>query len=70
MDNESDLIIPPTLEEVESYCKKRGYHVNPQFFFEYYEAGDWHDKHGNPVTNWKQRLVVWEEYTLKREEEE
>ena len=52
--------IPPTLEEVRAYCQERGSSVDPVRFFDYYTAGEWKDAKGNPVKNWKQKLITWE----------
>lgn len=52
--------VPPTLEEVQSYCQTRNSDVDPKKFFEYYDAGGWKDAKGNPVKNWKQKLITWE----------
>ncbi len=53
---------PPTLEEIEKYCRERNSTVDPQKFFEYFEAGNWKDSKGQPVRNWKQKLLTWEKY--------
>lgn len=50
---------PPTLEEISAYTLAKGYCVDPKRFYEYFEAGDWHDSQGKPVKNWKQKLVTW-----------
>lgn len=55
----------PTLEEVKDYCKERNSSVNPETFYQYYEAGDWKDSQGNPVRNWKQKLITWEKKSFK-----
>lgn len=52
--------IPPTLEEVQAYCRERNSSVIPEKFFEYYDAGNWKDAKGNQVRNWKQKLITWE----------
>ena len=52
--------VPPSLEEVESYCQSRNSDVDPKKFFEYYQAGNWKDAKGNSVKNWKQKLITWE----------
>jgi predicted phage replisome organizer len=52
--------VPPTLEEVESYCKERNNSVDAKAFYDYYSAGEWKDSKGNPVKNWKQKLITWE----------
>jgi hypothetical protein len=53
---------PPTLEDVQAYCKERSSPVDPQKFYEYFTAGGWKDAKGNPVRNWKQKLLTWEQY--------
>lgn len=50
---------PPTLNEVQDYVRERSLPVDPVRFFEYYEAGGWHDSKGTPVKNWKQKCLSW-----------
>ena len=70
-DKEEDKIVkrtrftPPTLEEVEDYVYQRNSSVDPRKFWEYFEAGGWKDAKGNPVRNWKQKLLTWEKYDDK-----
>ena len=52
--------VPPTLDDVTAYCVERNSPVDPIKFFEYYDAGNWKDSKGNPVKNWKQKLITWE----------
>ena len=52
--------VPPTLEEVRAYVKDRNSSVDPQKFFDYFSAGNWIDSKGQPVRNWKQKLITWE----------
>lgn len=53
---------PPTLEEIKQYCIERNNGVDPQRFYDYYNAGDWKDSKGKPLKNWKQKMIaVWEE---------
>ncbi len=54
--------IPPTLEEVEKYCQERKNNVDPKKFYDYFNASDWIDGKGNPVRNWKQKIITWESY--------
>ena len=54
--------IPPSLEEVQRYCTSRRSRVDPEGFHEYFETGNWCDSKGNPVRNWKQKLLTWERY--------
>ena len=51
---------PPTLEEVKAYCRERGNDVDPEKFYSYFSEGNWIDGRGNPVKNWKQKLITWE----------
>ena len=52
--------IPPTLAEVEAYCKDKDLrYVNPAEFFEYFSKADWIDSKNNPVLNWKNKAVTW-----------
>lgn len=57
--------VPPTLEEVEDYVLERGSAVDPRKFWEYFNEGGWKDAKGNPVRNWKQKLLTWEKYDDK-----
>lgn len=52
--------IPPTLEEVQAYAKERGREDLAKKFFDYFEAGEWHDSEGKPVKAWKQKFITWE----------
>ena len=52
--------VPPTLEEVECYANERDSSVDPQKFFDYFQAGGWVDSKGNKVKNWKQKFITWE----------
>lgn len=53
---------PPTLAEVEAYCKERGNSVDAKRFFDYFEANDWKDAKGDTVKSWKQKVITWESY--------
>jgi hypothetical protein len=58
----------PTKEEVIQYFKDKGIDnlELATLCFEYYEDGDWCDRNGEPVKNWKQKiLIVW----IKKERE-
>lgn len=55
--------IPPTLEEVTSYCQERGNNVNPQKFVDYYQSNGW--KVGkNSMKDWKASVRTWEGNTF------
>lgn len=52
--------IPPTLEEVQEYCRQRKNNVDAKKFFDYFDASGWVDSKGKPVLNWKQKVITWE----------
>lgn len=54
------VFVPPTLEEVEAYCKARNNNVDPKYFYDYFTTGNWVDSEGKPVRNWKQKIITWE----------
>ena len=51
---------PPTFDDVAAYCKERGNDVDPKKFYDYFTAAEWVDSRGNPVKNWKQKMITWE----------
>lgn len=50
---------PKTFKEVKDYIEGKKYNVNPQAFWDYFEATEWYDKYGEPVLSWKGRVVTW-----------
>ena len=62
MQKKSSLFSPPTLEDISDYCLERQNNVNPKAFFDYFSAGGWIDAKGQPVKNWKQKIITWEKY--------
>ena len=60
---------PPTLEEVEEYCRERNNHLDAKRFFDYFNEGDWKDSNGKKVKNWKQKIITWENYIPSKESE-
>lgn len=51
--------VPPTIEEVEAYCKHRGNVVAPHKWFAHYEANGWMIGK-NKMKNWKAAIHTWE----------
>ncbi len=49
---------PPSAEEVRAYAECKGF---PDFdadkFIAFYSEADWHDSRGNPVRNWRQKML-------------
>lgn len=50
---------PPTIEEVQSYCRERQNNVDPQRFIDYYEARGWLIGK-NKMKDWKAAVRTWE----------
>ena len=59
---------PPTLEEIEAYCKSRNNNVDAKRFFDFFDASNWVDSKGNKVRNWKQKVITWESYNKEVKE--
>lgn len=67
--SKKNIFVPPTLEEVMEYCSERKNNVDPKKFYEYYSVANWKDAKGNPVKNWKQKMIAnWEKDKPKEEE--
>jgi predicted phage replisome organizer len=48
----------PTVEEIDSYIRDKGYPVDAQEFYNYYEDNEWHC--GKiPMKNWKNAVYAW-----------
>lgn len=51
--------LPPSLEEVQAYCRERGNEVDSQRFIDFYASNGW--KVGkNPMKDWKAAVRTWE----------
>ncbi len=51
--------IPPTVDEVRTYCRERGNAVDPVRFVDYYSANGW--KVGrNRMSDWRAAVRTWE----------
>lgn len=51
--------IKPTLDEIRAYCAERNNTVDPEHFYDYYEANGW--KVGkNAMKDWKASVRTWE----------
>jgi hypothetical protein len=51
---------PPTVEEVDDYCKERNNGINGEKFVDYYAAQGWVLKNGNKMKDWKATVRNWE----------
>lgn len=62
--------VPPTLEEVQAYCKERHNNVDAQKFYDYYTAAYWYDAKGDKVKSWKQKVITWENHSKSSSDQE
>lgn len=59
-DRKKTRFIPPSVDEVEAYCKERGNSVDAQHFVDYYTANGWVQGKDKPIKNWKACVNTWE----------
>ena len=52
------LFLPPTVDEVRSFCKQQGYGLDPGRFVDYYTANGW-QMGSAPMKDWKAALKCW-----------
>jgi hypothetical protein len=64
---EKKVFTPPTFEEVLIYAEERRQKEIAKKFFDYFTAGNWTDRNGDAVKNWKQKFITWENNTKKPE---
>ena len=50
---------PPTVKEVEEYCRQRGNGIDAQAFVDFYDARSWYSGK-TKLTNWKKCVNTWE----------
>nr|DAH24410.1 MAG TPA: Ftsk gamma domain [Caudoviricetes sp.] len=56
---------PPTVEEVQAYCREKNYTFEPDAFVAFYESNGW--KVGkNPMKNWKAACRTWQQREKER----
>lgn len=55
----SNIFTPPTVEEVQAYCKERNNKIDAQAFVNFYESKGWMVGK-NKMKNWKAAIVTWE----------
>lgn len=50
---------PPSLQEVESYCKEKNLQINANTFLQEYEKRNWLNRNGQQIKNWKAVLYSY-----------
>lgn len=58
--------VPPTVEEVEEYCRERGNAVDPQLFVDHYTANGWKVGGRAPMKDWQAAVRTWERNGIAR----
>lgn len=56
----SPRFVPPTVDEVRTYCQERHSSVNPEQFFDFYTANGWKQGAGKPIKDWRACVRTWE----------
>jgi hypothetical protein len=59
----------PTIAEIEEYIKQKGYHIDAEYFYNYYEGCDW-KRRKTKITKWKSVLATWEHQRKQENKEE
>ena len=52
--------IPPTIDEIRTYCTERKNTVDAERFFDFYSANGWKQGRGKPIVDWKAAVRTWE----------
>jgi hypothetical protein len=63
-DKGNKKFIPPTVEEVKDYCRKRGNNIDAEKFVAYYSSTNWY-RGKTKIKNWKACVITWEKRTEK-----
>lgn len=50
----------PTVEEISEYCSERSNGIDPEEFYDFYEANGWIQGKGKPIQDWKAAVRTWE----------
>lgn len=58
--------VKPTVDEIRAYCKERKNGVNPERFFDYYEARGWKLSR-DTMKDWKATVRTWERNDTKQQ---
>lgn len=56
---------PPTVDEIETYCKERNNNVDPKAFYDFYESKGWMIGK-NKMKDWKAAVRTWEQRQINK----
>ena len=65
-----EKFVPPTREAVKAYFAEKGFTIDPDVFFDYFNESGWIDSNGKPVQNWKQKAITWQSKDGKKKKVE
>lgn len=65
----SKRFVPPTLEEVKSYCKERNNNVDPVEFMAHYTATNWY-RGKTKISNWRACVITWEKNERAKQQQQ
>lgn len=60
--------MPPSIDDVEEYCKQRNNGIDAEAFVDYYAQQGWKLANGNPMKDWQAAVRTWEKRNRKKEE--
>ena len=63
----SKRFVPPTVEEVQTYCRERNNGIDAAAFIDFYAARGWKYGQGRPMVDWKAAVRTWESREKKQE---
>lgn len=52
------IFVPPTIEEVQSYCRLKGYDIDPEEFWYHYDSNGWMVGK-NKMKSWHSAIGTW-----------
>lgn len=52
--------VPPTVDEVASYCAERKNKIDAEAFVAHYSANGWKLSNGNKMADWNSAVITWE----------
>lgn len=61
----NNIFVPPSVDEVKSYCQERKNSVDAQSFVDFYTANGWVQGKGKPIKDWKACVRTWEKNNKK-----
>lgn len=59
--------IPPSRDDIESYCNEKGYHIDIDEFMSYYTLNNWTLSGGRKITDWTAAVDYWNSKSQKIE---